>query len=153
MSGYLDAYLLDTCAWSRMQQEADLWDLWADDIDDGRVWICDPVRLEMLTSSRSTADRDQLVDDLFELFGTPVSADRGVWRLADTIHAALTAKGLQRGPGVVDILLCATAVRHGMIVISEDGDIRTVAGVVPELRRVDVREGPPGEPRPPMTAD
>ncbi|MBQ1081563.1 PIN domain-containing protein [Nocardiopsis sp. B62] len=146
MNGYLDAYLLDTCAWSLMQQDADLWERWDHAIEDGLVRVCDPVRLEMLTSARNGDERDLLADDLFDLFGTPISADRGVWQLADTIHAALTEKGQHRGPGVVDILLCATAIRHGMVVVSADGDINTVAGVAPDLRQVDVRNGPLVEP-------
>ena len=104
MSNYLDAYLLDTCAWSLMRQEreAHLWDLWADEIDEGRMWVCDPVRLEMLTSARNGNERDLFSSELFDLFGGRRSRRTvvcGSWPTPSTLSLRRRVSSGTRGRG------------------------------------------------------
>jgi predicted nucleic acid-binding protein len=37
------------------------------------------------------------------------------------------------------LLICATAVHHGLIVLHVDNDFAAIAGVLPEVRQRDIR--------------
>ncbi|WCD86178.1 Ribonuclease VapC21 [Streptomyces xanthophaeus] len=51
----------------------------------------------------------------------------------------LTQKGRHRAAGPPDLLVCATAVHHGLTVLHRDDDFATVARVITEVHRRDVR--------------
>ncbi|MFE6070656.1 PIN domain-containing protein [Streptomyces sp. NPDC056525] len=55
----------------------------------------------------------------------------------------LTQKGQHHAAGVVDLLLCATAVHHGLTLLHRDDDFATVARVLKGVEQQDVRR--PGE--------
>ena len=61
------------------------------------------------------------------------------WRWVDNAQYKLTQKGQHRGPGPIDLLICATAVHHGLTVLHVDSDFATVADVLPEVRHRDIR--------------
>jgi predicted nucleic acid-binding protein len=68
---------------------------------------------------------------------TPVP--KNAWRWVDTAQYKLTQKGLHRSAGPLDLLVCATAVHHDLMVLHVDNDYATVAAVLPELRQHDIR--------------
>jgi predicted nucleic acid-binding protein len=57
----------------------------------------------------------------------------------DNAQYKLTQKGQLRGPGPIDLLVCATAVHHGLTVLHVDDDFVTVAEVMPEVDQRDIR--------------
>ncbi|WP_225801980.1 PIN domain-containing protein [Streptomyces sp. NK15101] len=57
----------------------------------------------------------------------------------ETDRDKLTRKGQHRAAGVVDLLLCATAVHHGSTLLHRDDDFATVARVLKEVAQQDVR--------------
>lgn len=61
------------------------------------------------------------------------------WRWVDTAQYKLTQRGQHRTAGVIDLLVCATAVHHGHAVLHVDNDVTTVAAVLKELQQQDAR--------------
>jgi len=79
---------------------------------------------------------------LWHLLRTPVVM--AVW--ADHIAAGALrvceptrVEFLYSATGPIDLLVCATAVHHGLTVLHVDGDFVTVADVMPEVRQRDIR--------------
>lgn len=111
---------------------------WADHIAAGALRVCEPTRVEFLYSATSSAHRDELADELDTMCGSaPVPKDG--WRWVDNAQYKLTQKGQHRGPGSIDLLVCATAVHHGLIVLHVDNDFAAIAAVLPEVRQRDIR--------------
>ena len=69
---------------------------------------------------------------------TPVAMPKDAWRWAENAQYRLTQKGRHRGPGPADLLLCATAVHHGLAVLHNDNDIATVSRILPDVMETDV---------------
>jgi predicted nucleic acid-binding protein len=59
----------------------------------------------------------------------------------DTAQYKLTQRAQHRSAGPVDLLVCATAVHHGQIVLHVDNDFATVAAVLNDVQQRDAREG------------
>lgn len=68
----------------------------------------------------------------------PVPVPKQAWRWVDTAQYKLTQKGQHRSVGVLDLLLCATAVHHGLSLLHVDNDFCTVSRVMPELLERDI---------------
>ncbi|MEV0849504.1 hypothetical protein AB0J21_27140 [Streptomyces sp. NPDC049954] len=64
---------------------------------------------------------------------------KNAWRWVDTAQYKLTQRAQHRSAGAVDLLVCATAVRHGHTVLHVDNDVATVAAVLKEVQQRDVR--------------
>jgi predicted nucleic acid-binding protein len=112
--------------------------VWADHIAAGALRVCEPTRTEFLYSATGPAHRDELAEELDVLCQVAPVPKNG-WRWVDNAQYKLTQKGQHRGPGPVDLLVCATAVHHGLIVLHVDGDFATVADVVPGVQQRDIR--------------
>ncbi|HEU5390802.1 MAG TPA: PIN domain-containing protein [Streptosporangiaceae bacterium] len=91
-----------------------------------------------LYSATGPAHRDELAGELDSLCGTAPVPKSG-WRWVDNAQYKLTQKGQHRAPGPIDLLICATAVHHGLIILHVDDDFATVADVMPEVRQRDIR--------------
>lgn len=131
-------YLLDASGlWYLLRTPAVIAD-WADRIAAGALRVCEPTRTEFLYSATGPAHRDELTGELDSLCGgAPVP--KGGWRWVDNAQYKLTQLGQHRGPGPIDLLICATAVHHGLTILHVDDDFATVAGVMPEVKQRDIR--------------
>ncbi|WP_220447770.1 PIN domain-containing protein [Nonomuraea diastatica] len=97
-----------------------------------------PTRTEFLYSATGTAHRDQLEEELNTLCEfAPVP--KTAWRWVENAQYKLTQKGQHRSAGAIDLLLCATAVHHGLTVLHVDDDFATVAEVMTEVDQRDIR--------------
>lgn len=103
---------------------------------EGRLALCEPVRLEILRGARSGAealDLDAALDRMVML-----STDAEAWRLArrTLVQLAHLPGGRHRGPSLTDVLVAATAERHGVAVLHGDADFELIAQVTgqPVLR-------------------
>jgi predicted nucleic acid-binding protein len=134
----LIGYLLDTSGlWTLLRVPAVL-AAWADHIAAGAVRVCEPTRAEFLYSATGPAHRDDLASELDTMCAlAPVP--KNAWRWVDTAQYRLTQHGQHRGPGPIDLLVCATAVHHGITVLHVDAGFATVSRVLPEVRQRDVR--------------
>ena len=131
-------YLLDTSGlWYLLRTPAAI-AAWADHIAAGTLRVCEPTRTEFLHSATGPAHRDELAGELDSLCGAAPVPKSG-WRWVDNAQYKLTQKGQHRGPGPIDLLICATAVHHGLIILHVDDDFATVADVMPEVQQRYIR--------------
>ncbi|MGV9555109.1 PIN domain-containing protein [Streptomyces sp. NPDC003522] len=100
--------------------------------------VCGPTRAEFLHSATGPAHRDELAEEL-DALGQLSPVPKNAWRRVGTAQYELTRRGRHRAAGAVDLLVCATAVRHGHTVLHGDNDFATVSAVLKEVRERDVR--------------
>jgi predicted nucleic acid-binding protein len=109
------AYLADTSAWNRSTFVADLWQ---ELLERGELFLCIPVRLELLFSARNRREYHALAD---ELNGLPVLAlDVTSAALASRTLAMLADRSQHRGPRPIDLLIAAIAERHTAVLLHYD---------------------------------
>ncbi|MFD9690985.1 PIN domain nuclease [Kitasatospora sp. NPDC001309] len=119
-------FLIDKSAFARYPKPA-IGDVIDRLFNQGRLAICGAVELEILYSARSKADADRIRDGLrgFGWFSTPDE----VWDRAIEVQALLTTAGNWRALSVADLIIAATAERHGATVLHYDGDYDMIAAV------------------------
>ena len=103
--------------------------------------LCEVTRVEVLRSARSPAERRQLRGLLDAAF-VVAPVRKFPWPWVEGAQERLTALSQHRGAGVADLLVAATAVDRGLIVLHDDRDFEAIARVITELdqRRVGGRE-------------
>ncbi|SEG74443.1 Predicted nucleic acid-binding protein, contains PIN domain [Nonomuraea solani] len=131
-------YLIDASALWYLLRNVDALEFWSDRITTQPLRICEPTRTEFLYSATSPAHRDELEGDL-SLLCEPASVPKSAWRWVENAQYKLTQHGQHRSAGVIDLLLCATAVHHGLTVLRVDDDFATVAKVMTEVDQRDIR--------------
>lgn len=96
-------------------------------LDQGLLGLCRVVEMEMLVSSRNIMDSEYIRStfDGYELLAMPDE----VWDRACEVQIALVKKGLHRKVGIPDLLIAATAERHGVTVLHYDKDFDRIAEV------------------------
>jgi predicted nucleic acid-binding protein len=122
-----DHYLLDTSALWHLFRTPGALPLREVHIAAGVFHLCEPTGAEFLYSAASPSHRDELAEELDALCLLS-SVPKNAWRWVDTAQYKLTRRGLYRAAGVIDLLVCATAVHHGHTVLHGDNDFTTVAG-------------------------
>lgn len=71
---------------------------------------------------------------------TPVP--RGAWRWIESAQYRLVRHGAHRALSAVDLLICATAAHHGLVVLHDDNDFTTAARLLPDVRERNVHDSP-----------
>ncbi|WP_433371285.1 PIN domain nuclease [Streptosporangium sp. CA-115845] len=132
------AYLADTSALWHLLRTPETQEAWVDRIASGALRICEPTRTEFLYSALGPAHRDELEAELNDLCGL-ATVPKSAWRWVENAQYKLTQKGLHRSAGPIDLLLCATAVHHGLTVLHVDNDFVTVSAVMTDVRQRDIR--------------
>lgn len=117
-------YLVDKSVLARAHQPAVLGVL-GPLIRSGLVATCGIVEAEMLFSARNVADHDLTRRQLaaFEWLSTPDE----VWPRVAEVQRALTEQGRHRAVPIPDLVIAATAERHGVEVLHYDADFDTIA--------------------------
>ncbi len=131
-------FLIDTSAIWHLLRNPAAREVWEQEISAHSVGVSDATRAEFLFSARSPRHRDELAEDL-DLAFAHVPVPKKAWAWIDTAQYKLTQMGQHRSAGVVDLLLCATAVLHGLTLLHVDNDFKTVASVLPELQQRDIK--------------
>ncbi|WP_329490609.1 PIN domain nuclease [Kitasatospora sp. NBC_01246] len=105
----------------------------------GLLAVCGAVELEVMHSARSKADAERIREGMrgFDWLPTPDE----VWDRAIEVRARPTAAGNWRALSVADLVIAATAERHGATVLHYDGDYDMIAAVTGQSTRWVV---PPG---------
>jgi predicted nucleic acid-binding protein len=123
-------YLVDTSALVRLLRDSNVRRRWDQQIAAGLLAVCPIVELEFLYSSRSKADREELVDLINAAFVWTPMPER-VFTRAHDVQRLLTDRGWHRSASAVDLLVAATAELHSLTLLHYDHDydqIVTVTG-------------------------
>ena len=82
---------------------------------------------------------------MFDVLYADAAVPRGAWRWIDSAQYRLLRHGAHRALSAVDLLICATAAQHDLIVLHDDNDFATAARHLPDLRERTVHDAPPAD--------
>jgi predicted nucleic acid-binding protein len=135
-------YLLDSSALWRILRDTALRASWAEVISLGVIGSCQPQRVDFRRSAR-TLDEYEQMSEMFESLYPDAVIPKGAWRWIESAQYRLLRHGAHRELSAVDLLICATAVHHDLIVLHDDSDFVTAARHLPDLRERIIHD-PPG---------
>jgi predicted nucleic acid-binding protein len=92
-----------------------------------QLFLCSPVRLELLYSARSPSTFRALARDLSTIPDLPL--DDHVCATAERAQALLADRSRHRGPAPVDLLVAATAQAYGVTLLHYDRHFDAIARV------------------------
>ena len=105
----------------------------------GRAAICITTEVELLWSTRSAAEYDEVATHWAHAESLPVEPVD--WRRAIAVQRSLWGSGRHRAVGWNDLLLAAVAERHRVAVLHYDRDFDLVAEVTGQASRWVVAQG------------
>lgn len=135
-------YLIDSSALWRILRSAELREAWGEVITSGVIGSCAPQRTEFRRSARTIDEYDQM-SAMFDALYPDVSVPNDAWRWIESAQYRLLRKGTHQALSLVDLLVCATAAHHGLVVLHDDGDFVAAARHLPEVRERRVTDIPP----------
>jgi predicted nucleic acid-binding protein len=99
----------------------------------GLLAVSGAVEVEVLHSARSKADAERIRDEMrgFDWLATPDE----VWDRALEVQTRLVGTGTWRPVSMADLVIAATAERHGAVVLHYDGDFDMIAAVTGQPTR------------------
>lgn len=83
------------------------------------------------------------MSEFFTLLFPDVAVSKNVWRWIERSQYELVKGGAHQALSLVDLLICATAVQHDLVVLHDDKDFATAARFLPEIRQRNVFDAPP----------
>jgi predicted nucleic acid-binding protein len=132
-------YLLDTSGLVRLLRDPVLQEAWYEAIDAEAIGSCYPQRTEFLRASRNASEYGEITEMFGDLYpDVPVPKTAGRWISA--VQHQMARAGEHRGASAVDLIVAATAAHHGLTVLHDDADYRTVARHAPELTEHNIHE-------------
>jgi predicted nucleic acid-binding protein len=132
-------YLLDTSGLVRLLVDRSLQDAWYDAIDAKSIGSCYPQRTEFLYSARNLSEYDEIAEMFGDLY-PDVSVPKGAGRWIAAVQRQMAQPGAHRSASAVDLMIAATAAHHGLTVLHDDSDYRTVARHAADLTEHNVRD-------------
>jgi predicted nucleic acid-binding protein len=126
-------YLLDSSALWRILRSAALRASWAEVASLGVIGSCHPQRVEFRRSARDIDEYEQM-SGMFDALYPDVPVPRNAWRWAESAQFRLLRQGAHRGLSAVELLICATAAHHGLVVLHADAAFVAAARHLPDLR-------------------
>jgi predicted nucleic acid-binding protein len=134
-------YLLDSSALWRILRDPALRAAWADVVSVGAVGSCHPQRVEFRRSARSVDEYDEM-SGMFDALYPDAAVPKGAWRWIESAQYRLLCRGAHRAMSAVDLLICATAAQHALVVLHDDADFVAAARYLPGVRERSVRDAP-----------
>ncbi|MFD8015753.1 PIN domain-containing protein [Streptomyces sp. NPDC058955] len=131
-------YLLDTSGLVRLLGDPALQSAWYDAIDAETIASCYPQRAEFLHSARNGREYDEIAEMFAELY-PDVAVPKNAGRWIDSVQRRMARAGEHRSASAVDLIIAATAAHHGLTVLHDDDDYRTVARHAPDVSEHNVR--------------
>ncbi|MDH5668187.1 MAG: PIN domain-containing protein [Nitrospira sp.] len=128
-AGDLTPRLVDTSVWIRADRKGQdvLKARLVEMLIAGSVWICQPIRTELLIGVK-TPERWGILDKQLSALEQAPLTDQ-IWERAARIGQQLARKG-QSVP-LTDLVIAATALHYGLTLWSVDGDVQCIQKVVP----------------------
>lgn len=134
-------YLLDSSALWRILRDPVLRAAWAEVVSAGAIGSCHPQRIEFRRSAR-TLDEYEQMSAMFEALYPDATLPKGAWRWVESAQYRLLRQGAHRALSAVDLLVCATAAQHGLVVLHDDKDFATAARFIPDVRERSIHDAP-----------
>ncbi len=134
-------FLVDSSALWRVLRDAGLRAAWADVVSAGAVGSCHPQRVEFRRSAR-TIDEYEHMTEMFAALYPDAPVPKSAWRWMESAQYRLLRNGAHRALSAVDLLICATAAQHDLVVLHDDNDFATAARYLPDLRERSIRDAP-----------
>jgi predicted nucleic acid-binding protein len=134
-------YLLDSSALWRILRDPALRAAWADVVSVGAVGSCHPQRVEFRRFARTVDEYDEM-SGMFDALYPDAAVPKGAWRWIDSAQYRLLRRGAHRAMSAVDLLICATAAQHALVVLHDDTDFAAAARYLPDVRERSVRDAP-----------
>jgi len=134
-------YLLDSSALWRILRDAALRAPWAEVASLGVIGSCQPQRVEFRRSARNIDEYEQM-SDMFDALYPDAPVPKNAWRWVESAQYRLLRHGAHRALSAVDLLICATAAHHDVVVLHDDIDFVTAARHLPDLRERTIRSTP-----------
>ncbi len=137
-------YLLDSSALWRILRDDAVREAWSDVLSVGAVGSCHPQRAEFRRSARSVEEYEQM-SGMFDALYPEAPVPKGVWRWVESAQYRLLRHGAHRALSAIDLLICATAAQHDLVILHDDKDYVTAARYLPDVRERSVHNTPPGD--------
>jgi predicted nucleic acid-binding protein len=99
---------------------------WYDAIDAEAIGSCYPQWAEFLYSARYAAEYDEIAEMFSDLY-PDVAVPKTAGRWISSVQYQMAGTGQHRSASAVDLIIAATAAHHGLTVLHDDSDYRTVA--------------------------
>lgn len=134
-------YLLDSSALWRILRDSDLRASWAEVVSLGVIASCHPQRAEFRRSAR-TIDEYEQMSGMFDALYPDAAVPKAAWRWIESAQYRLLRRGARRALSVADLLICATAAHHDLVVLHDDRDFMAAAQYLPDLRERSIHDAP-----------
>ena len=109
-------YLLESSALWRILRDPALRAAWAEVVSAGAIGSCHPQRVEFRRSAR-TIDEYEQMSGMFEALYPDATLPKGAWRWVESAQYRLLRQGAHRALSAVDLMICATAAQHDLVVL------------------------------------
>jgi hypothetical protein len=87
------------------------------------------------------------MSEMFDALYPDTAVPKSAWRWIESAQYRLLRHGAHRALSAVDLLICATAAQHDLVVLDDDKDFATAAQYLPDMRERSVYDTPPAGPR------
>jgi predicted nucleic acid-binding protein len=134
-------FLVDSSAVWRILREPSVRAGWADVISDYAIGSCQPQRTEFRRSARDLDEYEQMTAMFGDLY-PDVPIPKTAWRWVESAQYRLLRAGAHRALSCVDLLVCACAAVHGLVVLHDDNDVVVAAQHLPDLAERKVQSLP-----------
>jgi len=132
-------YLLDTSGLVSLLREQKLQEAWYDAVDAEAIGSCYPQRTEFLYTARDRSEYDEITEMFGDLY-PDVSVPKNAGRWISSVQHRMAMAGEHRSASAVDLMIAATAAHHGLTVLHDDADYRTVARHAPDFSEHNIRD-------------
>jgi predicted nucleic acid-binding protein len=134
-------YLIDSSALWRILRDDKVRESWSDVLTAGAVGSCDPQQVEFSRSARSINEYEDMRDMFVALYPN-VAVPKAAWSWIDSAQYRLLRHGAHRALSAVDLLICATAAGHDLVVLHDDSDFATASRWLPDVRDRSIFDSP-----------
>jgi len=79
---------------------------------------------------------------MFDALYPDAAVPKAAWRWIESAQYRLPRRGARRALSVADLLICATAAHHDLVVLHDDRDFMAAAQYLPDLRERSIHDAP-----------
>ena len=108
-------------------------------MDAEAIASCYPQRTEFLYAARTATEYDEIAEMFGDLY-PDVSVPKNAGRWIASVQHQMARAGEHRSASAVDLMIAATAAHHGLTVLHDDADYRTVARHAPDLSEHNIHD-------------